>query len=122
MNTHDIQRIALNYTFYVFYILYFVIAFGLNDRAPQYLSWISNAFLVYLSVFLVIRFNPWRTTKFTEFDKTVAYYAGIQLLLSTVIVQSLITYLKGFERVKRFVKKHDKTHNNKNNEPDSSTI
>ena len=110
MNTHDFQRVALDYTFYVFYILYFVIAFGINDRAPQYLSWISNAFLVYLSMFLVIRFNPWRTTKFTEFDKTVAYNAGLQLLLSTVIVQSLVTYLKGFERVKhfkRFVKKSD---------------
>jgi hypothetical protein len=107
MNIHDFQRIALNYIFYVFYILYFVVAFGVNDRAPQYLSWMSNAFLVYLSTFLMIRFNPWRVTKFTEFDKTIAYNAGIQLFISTIIVQSLITYLKGFERVKRIIKKRD---------------
>jgi hypothetical protein len=105
MNPHDFQHVALNYTFYIFYILYFVIAFGLNDNAPQYLSWISAVFLVYLSTFLILRFNPWRNTKFTEFDKTVAYNAGLQLLLSTIIAQSLITYLKGFDRNNLFVKK-----------------
>ena len=90
----DFQRIALNYAFFVFYALYFVIAFGLNDNAPIYLTWLNNGFTLYFSIFLIYRFNPWRTIKFTEFDRTIAYYAGIQLLLSTVIVQSLIAYVK----------------------------
>ena len=94
MTIEDLQRVALNYAFFVFYSLYFVIAFGLNDNAPIYLSWLNNGFTLYFSIFLILRFNPWRVTKFTEFDRTIAYYAGIQLLLSTVIVQSLTAYVK----------------------------
>ncbi len=90
----DLQHIALNFAFFIFYALYFVIAFGLNDNAPTYLSWLNNGFTMYFSLFLIWRFNPWRTVKYTEFDRTIAYYAGVQLLLSAVIVQSLTAYVK----------------------------
>jgi hypothetical protein len=89
----NFQRIALNYTFYIFYLLYFLIAFSLNDNASTYILWINNGFTLYFSLFLILRFNPWRTTKYTDFDRTIAYYAGIQLLLSAVIVQTLTTFL-----------------------------
>lgn len=89
----NLQRIALNYAFYLFYLLYFLIAFSLNDNASTYISWVNNGFTLYFSLFLIIRFNPWRTTKYTDFDRTIAYYAGIQLLLSAVIVQTLTAFL-----------------------------
>lgn len=94
MTLEELQRVALNYAFYIFYILYFVITFGLNDNAPTYLSWLNNGFVLYFSLFLIYRFNPWRVVKFTDFDRTVAYYAGIQLLLSAVIVEMLTAYIK----------------------------
>ena len=93
MISENMQRIALNYAFYIFYILYFLIAFSLNDNASTYISWVNNGFTLYFSLFLIFRYNPWRTVKYTDFDRTIAYYAGIQLLLSAIIVQSLTTYL-----------------------------
>lgn len=94
----NFQYSAFNYMIYVMYILYFVIAFGLNEKAVLYLTIANNITKVYIAVFLTLRFNPWRTVKFSKLDKVIAYNAGLYLLLNTVIAESLIAYLKSYEK------------------------
>ena len=87
------------------YALYFAAAIGLSiANAPNYLSTLDYYIKVYISLFLIIRFNPFTKTKFTEFDKKVAYNAGFFLLTTTAFTSIIETYFKkARKQVNRFV-------------------
>ena len=74
------------------WILYFAIAFGLSANAPQYLETLNTYFKIYISLFLIYRFNPFRSIQFTELDSKIAFSAGLFLFATTTISQ-LFTFL-----------------------------
>jgi len=45
---------------------------------------------LYISIFLIWRFNPFRHVKFTKLDATIAFNAGV-FLLSTLVIGYLNT-------------------------------
>ena len=66
------------------YILYIVSLLGLTtvDTAP-YVTVIHSYIQIYVSLFLMYRFNPFRNKKeFSELDKKIAFTAGTFLLMS----------------------------------------
>ena len=66
------------------YILYIVSLLGLSktNTAP-YVTVIHNYIQIYVSLFLMYRFNPFRNKKkFSELDKKIAFTAGTFLLMS----------------------------------------
>jgi hypothetical protein len=70
---------------YITWILYIVIALGLSTNAPQYLDDLQYYIKLYVSFFLIYRFNPFRRVKFTGLDAKIAFSAGIFLLATTAI-------------------------------------
>ena len=69
------------------YILYIVSLLGLSktNTAP-YVTVIHSYIQIYVSLFLMYRFNPFRTTThFSELDKKIAFTAGTFLLMSGAI-------------------------------------
>jgi len=77
------------------YILYFVVALGLSTTAPKYLSLLDYYIKIYVSLFLLWRFNPFRKLRFTSLDKQIAFSAGFFVLSSTTSVNKIIIdYLK----------------------------
>jgi hypothetical protein len=100
-NIHTFQERAYNIVVVITYILYFIIAFGLSERAPVYLKKLDNFIKIYISLFLIYRFNPFRRVKFTELDTKIAFGAGVFLLGTTAIDGIIKYYLYTFTPLKQ---------------------
>lgn len=71
------------------FILYIIVALGLSASAPMYLSTLEYYIRIYVSIFLLYRFNPFRRIKFTELDRKIAFNAGLFLITTTALNQIL---------------------------------
>ena len=76
------------------WILYLFIALRLSVKAPDYLDDLEYYIKIYVSLFLLYRFMPFRRIKFTDFDRKVAFNAGIFLFSATTINSILLRYIK----------------------------
>ena len=93
-----IQNTILTSVIIISYILYFLIAFGLSTFAPQYLVTLQYWTKIYISLFLIYRFNFFRKVEFIDLDRKIAFIAGI-FLLTTTIVDQLIKYVPYAEKI-----------------------
>ena len=82
-----------NYILYLTYILYGLAIFGITKYAPDYLDVLKNIIKIYVSLILLIKFNPLIKTSncMSDFDRNIVFSSGIFLLLSTSII-SIIEY------------------------------
>ena len=92
-----IKLIKINFILYFFAIVGFLVIPAKN------LDILSMFLRTTVSIFLLIRFNPYRKVKFTELDRRIVFSAAI-FLFSTTTMDVLI---------KEFMKKRFKTLNNK---------
>jgi hypothetical protein len=96
---HIIHENAYNFIIYFTYFLYFAIALGISAAAPKYLDLVNYYTKIYVSIFLILRFNPFTRIKFTRLDKKIAFNAGIFVLLSTFpIYQTAMNYLTNIKK------------------------
>lgn len=72
-------------TIYLIYFLNFIILFKLFPTAHKYLSQINSLLSIYISLFLIIRFNPFSHSIFTTLDKKIAFSAGLSILFTSSI-------------------------------------
>ena len=96
-NLYELQNRAFDYVTIFTYILYIVIALGFSASAPKYLDDLLFYTKMYISLFLIYRFNPFTLTKFTPLDAKIAYNAGIFLLFTTVLNSMLVNYINTFK-------------------------
>jgi len=89
---YKFQNDAFNAVLYITWTLYIIILLGVSANAPQYLSTLHYYVKIYVSLFLIYRFRPFRTVKFTPLDARIAFSAGIFLLGTTIIGDSMIKY------------------------------
>lgn len=87
------------YVFYygtnISYFLYILALFGVGGYAPEYLQYLKMFLKYYIGFLLVILFNPfiYIERKFSDFDRKIAFSAGVFLLLSSTIISSIEQYL-----------------------------
>ena len=78
---------------YLTIILYLIAFIGLSFNAPKYLLLLQEIMKIYISIILILRFNPFYKIEFNknnyEFDRKIAFASGIFLLLTT----GLSTYI-----------------------------
>ncbi len=99
MSLHRFQNRMYDIVVYITWTLYIVIALGLSANAPQYLDDLQNFIKLYISLFLIYRFNPFRRVKFTGLDAKIAFSAGVFLLATTAIntiIQNYLSELKQY--------------------------
>ena len=96
-NLYEFQNSVFDYVSIFTYILYIVIALGFSATAPKYLDDLLFYTKMYVSLFLIYRFNPLRFVKFTPLDAKIAFNAGIFLLFTTAINSVLSTYIIYFK-------------------------
>ena len=97
-NLYEFQNMVFDYVTVFTYILYIIIALGLSASAPSYLDDLLFYTKMYVSLFLIYRFNPLRFVKFTPLDAKIAFNAGIFLLFTTTINSVLVTYINFFKQ------------------------
>lgn len=78
---------------FISYILIFASFFGLSNSAPEYLATLDYYIRVYTCLFLIWRFNPFRTLdKFTELDRKITFSAGL-FILTTTALNNYVVYI-----------------------------
>lgn len=79
---------------YLTIILYVIAFIGLSFNAPKYLLLLQEIMKIYISIILILRFNPYYKIEFNknnyEFDRKLAFSSGIFLLLTTGVT----TYIR----------------------------
>jgi hypothetical protein len=101
MITHKKERFlflywsAIQFFSYLFYFLsaLYVVGFIKNDFARVYLSRIDNIAKVIVSLFLMWKFNLFRTNLyFSELDRSIVFQCALFLFLTTSFNEILIGY------------------------------
>ena len=82
---HILQHKLIDLIQYITIILYIAIAFGLSTLAPGYLDYLQKYLKIYISCFLIYRFNMFRTIQFTDLDRKIAFNAGVLLIGSDIV-------------------------------------
>jgi len=88
---YEYHKKIFEWIFKLMQILFILSIIGVYSKAPEYLSILSFFVKIYISIFLIIYFNPRSNHKFTDFDRKIVFRAGIFLLLSTTLIQILIS-------------------------------
>jgi len=75
---------------YIFYITGFIL--GLTIIDPIKFEYIDYFVKLYIGAFLIWRYNPYRTTRFTPLDRKLSFHAGVFIVM-TLAIRSIIEYL-----------------------------
>jgi hypothetical protein len=85
---HALYHVQSNF-FYIFiltnYLSYIALAIGIKIISPDSLNTLDYYTKIYISLFLLFRFNPFRKIEFNELDRKIAFSAGIFLITTTFI-------------------------------------
>lgn len=98
---HRFQNNFFDILTYITTILYIIIALGLSASAPEYLDSLNSFIKIYVSLFLIYRFNPFRRVRFTGLDAKISFSAGVFLLATTAMASVLKNYLS---EIKQYIK------------------
>lgn len=73
---------------------------GVYASAPEYLSILRSTIHLYVGVFLLYRFHPFRTNTdtFSELDRKVVFTAGAFIAMTTILGTSLNRYINKAKR------------------------
>lgn len=89
---HKFQEELFKFVFLLMYSLYFVEWLGLSKTAKSYLLILDNIIKIYISLFLIVRFNPLRRIHFTDFDRQVVFTSAFYVIATTTINTVVKTY------------------------------
>ena len=92
-NLYKFQNKLFDTLRYITIILYILIVLGLSTSAPEYLEYLNSFIKIYISLFLIYRFNPFLKVKFTRLDAKISFSAGVFLLATTAVASILKNYL-----------------------------
>jgi hypothetical protein len=80
------QEKIFDFVIIILYILVFASFLGVYNNASAYLNTIDYYFRIYICLFLIWRFNPFRNVDvFTNLDRKIAFNAGMFILTTTVL-------------------------------------
>jgi hypothetical protein len=96
---NTLQHNIFDIFIYITWALYFMVILGLSVNAPEYLNTIQSFMRIYISLFLIYRFNSFRTVKFTDYDAKISFSAGLFLLGSTAIDEIIKYYITFFRQL-----------------------
>ena len=78
-----IHEIIFDSALYLSYFLYIVAYLQIGYYNPRYLDMLQLYMKYYVTLFLLIRFNPFTNSHFTEFDRKIVFSSAIFLLTTT---------------------------------------
>ena len=96
MSDKELHKTIYNYSSYLSVVLILITYSGILYVKPGYVSFVHNFFLFYVCLILLLRFNPLikksALASSVEFNRNVAFTAGIILLTTTVFKNILDIY------------------------------
>ena len=95
----DAQHFIVDWMGYITFIIFILLFIGILQKEPTYFTETVFIIKVFLSLYLIIRFNDFRKNiKFTELDRKISFLAGSYLLLFELadLINSYSTKIKAF--------------------------
>ena len=89
---YSFQNLIFNIIIIFSYTCGALIVLGVYPNAATYLANVDYYVRIYVSLFLLLRFNPFRHITFTDLDRKVAFSAGIFIFTTTIVNQILLAY------------------------------
>jgi len=98
---NSFQEKIFNIFIFVSYFLIVLSFFGLSNYAPKFLEGIDYYVRIYICLFLIWRFNPFRKIDtFTNLDRKIAFSAGLFIITTTALNKYIID---AKERVQKII-------------------
>jgi hypothetical protein len=82
---------------YLSYLLYIIALIGITTINAKYLDYLDLILKLYISIFIIVKFNPFSNTKFTSFDKEVIFSAGLFLLTTVTVSEVFKKYISDLD-------------------------
>lgn len=80
------QEALFDFYIYISYLLIILSVLGLSVLNPSYINDLNMYVRIYICLYLIWRFNPFRTKcDFSDLDRKIAYSAGIFILTTTFL-------------------------------------
>jgi hypothetical protein len=93
---HRLQEILFNIFIVTTYSLIILSFLGLSQSAEKYLESLDYYVRIYICLFLIWRFNPFRSRyEFTDLDRKIAFSGGLLILTTS----ALNTYLSDIKNI-----------------------
>lgn len=92
LNFITIQEYSFLIFIFLSYFLTFLTILKLSTDAMKYLNILDYYVKIYISLYLIVRFNPFTKIKFTNHDRRVAFSSGLFLLSTTAIYNILSNF------------------------------
>jgi hypothetical protein len=84
---------AYLWTVFVIHLTYAIVLVGFVETEPAYLTAIEYYVKVYVSIYLIWRFNPYSHTRhFTEIDRRIVFSAALFIVTTSVLKQVIEQY------------------------------
>lgn len=83
---HEYQEFGFDIFISLTYVLLFLYFSGISNEAKTRLDKIDKYIRIYICLFLIYRFNPFREeTHFTSLDRKIAFSAGLFIFTTTFL-------------------------------------
>ena len=83
----------------ILYFLYFTLFFGVIYINPEYLNVFRTIMQVFVCVFLIYRFHPYRTHTLRQYDANIIFSSALFLLVNLGIVKVAYMFIVPIENV-----------------------
>jgi hypothetical protein len=108
-----IKKPFFNSLVFLIYLSYFLIFFGIVYINKKYIQLFSDTLLIFVCLFLIIRFHPYRKHELRNFDAKIIFASAILLLTNTGLTKYYIYKIKN--NIESNIKKINNNINNKIN-------
>lgn len=82
-----LHTILITAFIYITYTLIIISILGLSDKGNEFLKIMDSYMKIYVSLFLIIRFNPFTKNQFNELDRKFAFTSGMFILTTSALAQ-----------------------------------
>jgi hypothetical protein len=96
---YNVQYIGFNLFIVISYLLIFLTTLGLSKNSIFILKTIDYYVRIYICIFLIYRFNPFRKVEFTELDRKIAFSAGLFLLTTSALNEYILNLQKYMKEI-----------------------
>ncbi len=108
---HSMQNVLFDIALIIWFVLLVFTHFRVFESAPYYLDAVNTVIKIYISLFLLWRFNDFRKVEFTNLDKKIIFNGALYLFFSTVLVKIIVNKLASVDAdVHDFAKKYVEAH------------
>ena len=93
MDIWNLQTSSYGLLMLLFALTYIAVLLGLLTTTPEYIQTLETYIKIYISLFLLIRFNPFVTIKFTELDRKIVFSSALIVLTTSVLNNTIQQYI-----------------------------